>query len=82
MRFVDEAELDKEYKLEYQKFVRAQLSSVELNLLFYNALSSFGRERFKPLIEKYALLEQVPKKELLSSKHIDMDEYERSAFHD
>jgi len=52
----------------YTNIVRAQLSSQELLLLFYNALSDFGNEKFKPLIEEFALLKTVPKKELLQSE--------------
>jgi Putative phage abortive infection protein len=44
----------------YTNIVRAQLSSAELKMLFYNCLSSFGREKFKPLIERYALLKTIP----------------------
>jgi hypothetical protein len=44
-----------------------QLSSQELLLLFYNALSGLGNEKVKPLIEEFALLKTVPKNELLQS---------------
>lgn len=44
---------------QYTSLVRAQLSPSELQLLFYAGLSEQG-EKFKPLIEKYALLEQLP----------------------
>jgi ABC-type multidrug transport system fused ATPase/permease subunit len=47
----------------YTSLVRAQLSPSELTLLFYNGLSVHG-EKFKPLIEKYSLLEQFPDAEL------------------
>lgn len=45
----------------YANLVRAQLSSVELELLFYNGLSKWGRDKFKPLIEEYALLKHIPR---------------------
>jgi len=51
----------------YTNIVRAQLSSQELLLLFYNALSDLGNEKFKPLIEEIALLKTVPKNELFQS---------------
>lgn len=41
----------------YANLVVAQLSSYELALLFYNCLSPFGRERFKPLIEEFGVFE-------------------------
>jgi len=46
----------------YTNIIRAQLSSDELFLLFFNALSSFGREKFLPLIVEYELLEHLPQK--------------------
>jgi hypothetical protein len=50
----------------YAHLVRAQLSSSELLLLFYNCLSTKGIEKFKPLVEKYSLLENMPEKKLAS----------------
>ena len=44
----------------YTNLVRAQLSSAELMLLFYNCLSSWGSEKFKPMIEEFALLKTMP----------------------
>jgi hypothetical protein len=51
----------------YTNLVRAQLSSYELTLLFYNCLSNLGKEKFKPLIEKYSLLKNMPTKLLLNT---------------
>lgn len=56
-KFIDERGGD-EQKM-YSAFVRAQLSSYELYLLFHNGLGPYGREKFKRLIEEYALLEQL-----------------------
>lgn len=39
--------------------MRASLSQYELILLFYNCLSSNGREKFKPLIERYAIFNNL-----------------------
>jgi hypothetical protein len=55
-----------EEKRLYTNLVRAQLSSFELALLFYNSLSDMGSEKFKPFIEEYSLLKTVPKKELIN----------------
>lgn len=44
----------------YTNLVRAQLSSQELLLLFYVGLSEEGYQKFKPLIEEFALLKNVP----------------------
>jgi hypothetical protein len=80
VRFVDQSSMSDQEKRDYEKFLRAQISSFELLLLFYNGLSSFGRRKFKPLIEKYALLEQVPKSRLLDPNHKEL--YEPEAFQD
>lgn len=83
VRFVDQSTMRDQQKRDYEKFLRAQLSSMELLLLFYNGLSTYGYENFKPLIEKYALLEQVPKPQLLDPNHAKDDYlYKRGAFHD
>lgn len=58
VKFVDNSQI-KEKRL-YTNIIRAQLSSNELALLFYNSLSVMGRDKFKPLIEKYSLLKTVP----------------------
>jgi len=46
-------------KSTYTRLVRAQLSRGELELMLYNGLSSYGREKFKPLIEIYGLLKHA-----------------------
>ena len=62
--------LDKRF---YTNMIRAQLSSAELMLIFYNCLSNCGAEKFKPLVEQYALLKTMPRTslpdELLMSKY-------------
>lgn len=44
----------------YTNMVRAQLSSNELQLIFFNGLSRWGEAKFKPLIEEYGLLKSLP----------------------
>jgi uncharacterized membrane protein len=44
----------------YTNLIRAQLSGAEITLLFYNCLSDLGNERFKPLVEEFALLKTIP----------------------
>lgn len=51
----------------YMAIIRAQLSTTELFLLFYNCLTPRGA-RFKLLIEKHALFEHFPD-ELLAAEH-------------
>ncbi len=57
MRYIDEQ--GGEHRMTYARLVRAQLSSNELMLLYYNGLGKYGREKFKPLIEKHALLKHL-----------------------
>lgn len=53
----------------YTNLVRAQLSSQELLLLFYNCQTHLGSEKFYPLIERYALFKTLPFDKLFSSDH-------------
>ncbi len=62
----------------YTSLVRAQLSSHELLLLFYNSLSQFGQEKFKPLIEKYHFLKNMPLGQIIKKEHEGY--YDSSAF--
>jgi len=69
---------DMENKQKYMSILRAKLSSNELLLLFYNCIHMVGSEKFKPLIEKYALLENMDYELLLSIDHLVL--YKPSAF--
>jgi len=73
---IDEKE-DFETKYKYTSMVRAQLSDFELLILFYNCLHENGNEKFKPLIEKFSLFKNIPKKHVYD-KHYDT--YDKSAF--
>ncbi len=53
-----------EIRYHYTSMVRALLSDYELLWLFYNGLSENGVEKFKPLIERYCLLKNMPLEEL------------------
>lgn len=53
----------------YTNLLRAQLSAPELALLFYNCLSKNGVEKFKPLIEEFALLKNLPPEILIDLGH-------------
>lgn len=63
---------DVEDKRRYTSLVRAQLSCFELLFLFYNGLSSYGREKFKPLIEEFGMLENMNTDLLLLPKHKEL----------
>lgn len=58
VKFVDSSNLTD--KRLYTNLVRAQMSNYELALMFYNCLSDLGMEKFRPLIDKYALLKNLP----------------------
>lgn len=58
VKFVDSS--DSTNRRFYTNLVRAQLSSAELRLIFYNCLTHWGVDKFKPLVERYALLKTVP----------------------
>jgi hypothetical protein len=76
VKFVDKSEI--ENKKLYTNLLRAQLSAPELLLLFYNCLSVKGREKFKPLVEKYALLKTVPREQLVETSDVAL--FEQDAF--
>jgi hypothetical protein len=57
--FVDRAEFSDEDKVMYANIARAQLSAVELALLFYNGTAGEGSAGLKRLTEKYGLLKDV-----------------------
>lgn len=66
IKFIDNANFlsfDEKYK--YTTMVRATLSRHELIWLFYNGISSVGKQKFKQLIERYSLLKNI-REDLLS----------------
>lgn len=62
----------------YTNIIRAQLSNQETLILFYNCAVGHGLEKFKPLVERYALLKNMPRDRLLDKSHIK--HFEKSAF--
>ena len=64
IKFVDRSNVHPGEKDFCTHLVRAQLSSDELLLLFYNCHSSLGKEKFYPFIVKYALLENMSQDDL------------------
>lgn len=65
-------------KKKYSNIVRAQLSDYELLLLFYNCLYVHGSLKFKPLVEKYSLMDNLPVEMLIKEEHKKM--YNNEAF--
>jgi hypothetical protein len=68
VRYVDNADHYVENKYDYIKIIRAQLSSDELCLLFYNCLTEKGK-KFKSLVEDYSLLKNMDENLLCSKEH-------------
>jgi hypothetical protein len=79
IKYVDEAErvLDKE---KYTSLARAQLSKDEHTALFYNGIGRVGRKRFKKLMEKYHLLENLDVAAIRETQLLSL--YTRSAYGD
>lgn len=75
IKFIDNAKI--ENRKHYANIVRAQLSSHELLLMYYNCIY-FDASKFKPFIEKYALLKHLPGFEI--QEKMDFDFYKSSAF--
>ena len=74
IQFVDSSEIEE--KQIYINLLKAQLSSYELSLLFYNCLSEYSMKYFKLYVEKCGLLEHLSlllapgHKELLRSQQL------------
>jgi hypothetical protein len=69
LMFVDESSATE--KKFYTDLLRAQLSTYEVALLFYHALSDSGHD-LKPLVERYALLEHLSPDDLLAPAHANL----------
>ena len=71
VKFVDEQKdfpKELEEKKRYTDLIHAQLSDNELGVIFYNCLSDRGA-KFKDLVEKYVLFEDMPSKVLIDEEH-------------
>ena len=67
-----------EEEYEYTCMLRAMLSRYELVWLYYNGLT-YGKDKLKPLIERYAMLNNL-REDLLVGKKDQFGSYEPSAF--
>jgi S-adenosylmethionine hydrolase len=76
VKFIDKSSIEDTQT--YINILRAQLSSSELNLLFYNCLSDYGSHKFKPYIEQFGLLENMMLSNLIRQDHKGL--YKESAF--
>jgi hypothetical protein len=77
VKFIATSEV--ENKQTYINILRAQLSSPELTLLFYNCISKNGSEKFKIFVEKFGLLKNMDFSRLRDPKHREL--FNESAFH-
>lgn len=78
-KYVDSTELiEDNERYDYACIVRSQLSDYELVILFYNCLTSNGRAKFKPLIEKYSIFNNLRKELLAKREH--KKEYSEKAY--
>ena len=80
IKYVDETDVlnSIEERYQYVAFLRSTLSNYEVAAIFYNCLSSNGKKKFKPLVEKYALFDNIDVKILGSSD--DLSLFEESAY--
>lgn len=69
-RFIDESDLEWEEKQRFSRIVRAQLSTYELLLFFYNGLSPYGYKKFWPLANKYEIFQNLDVDLLFDPSHI------------
>ena len=69
---------DFEEEYEYTSILRAMLSRYELVWLYYNGLS-YGKDKLKPLIERYAML-NILRDDLLADKKAEFGIYEPTAW--
>ncbi|MUV15285.1 putative phage abortive infection protein [Noviluteimonas gilva] len=76
VKLVDRSAVDDKHF--YTNLIRAQLSNQETLLLFYNCACGDGRPKFEPLVERYALLKNMPRERLIDQNHIGW--FEPSAF--
>jgi uncharacterized membrane protein len=68
--FIDLADLPLEERTRLANFARAQISSYELSMLFYNGLWGEGRASFKPLAEKYGLFKHLQPEHVLDARDL------------
>jgi hypothetical protein len=69
VKYVDSADLSVEEKFRYVKIIRAQLTDFEIVIIFYNSLSVMSINTFKPLIEKYSILNNLSDDLIFDVRH-------------
>ncbi len=59
MKFSDNLIEDFKIKYSYTSTIRSQLSDAELKVIFFNCLYYYGKDKFKPLLEKYSFFKFI-----------------------
>lgn len=80
--FIESSDIADDEKDRYRRLLRAQFSSAELVLLLFHCISSYGKEKFKPLLEKYKMLEHLPVNKYLEEKKESLTQYQKKVFGD
>lgn len=73
-KFIDESNVNN--KSFYTSLIRAQISRFELILLFYNCSMGYGQEKFKPLVERYALLKRLDASRIFNTMHLKLFKFD------
>lgn len=78
LKFLDNAEIHN--KQFYADILRAQFSSIELEFLFFHAISKYGEGKLKEKIEEFAFFEPL----FLDKSYLldDIEQYDKKAFGD
>lgn len=72
-KFINQSKIDKEQKIFYSKILRAQLSSDELFLIFYNSLiPELGHPKLLKLIKTYDILDNFDFKLIMNESFISI----------
>ncbi len=78
-KYVDTSDsISEDERYEYACIIRSQLSDYELVMLFYNCLTANGLAKFKPLIEKYSIFNNLRIELLADIEHIKL--YDETAY--
>lgn len=71
VKLINGSSLTDSEKYTYTSIVRAQMSDYELLWLFYNCTVGYGKEKFKPLVEKWVLLQNMREDKLADESHYE-----------
>ena len=78
LKFIDNSEID--FKKHYIDLLQAQLSNVELGLIFYNGIGRYGKTKLYPLLEKYNFLENLNDSAIFMKNHTQIRLYPYTTF--